>query len=87
MVTGVNQISQQLSTSMNPTVNLQTKLQALAHNIGLGNSEDYTINHRNFQVNLHVDVHIDTVDLKKVLLGNPTLEFAASNHGTTTAGR
>ena len=83
MVTQMNSLSAALSASLAPTINIEAHLETLAHNIGLGNSQDYTINHRNFTINMKVDVHIDTVDLKKVLLGNPNLEFQAANHSTS----
>jgi len=78
----MNSLSASLSASLSPSINIEAHLQTLAHNIGLGNSQDYTINHRNFTINMKVDVHIDTVDLKKVLLGNPNLEFQAQSHAT-----
>jgi hypothetical protein len=82
MVDKMNALSASLQQSINPQVDLRANLEVLAHNIGLGSAQDYTINHRNFEINMRVDVHIDSVDLKKILLGKPNYEFAAQNHTT-----
>jgi phage-related protein len=79
MVQAINSTSAELAR-LNP-VRIQTNLQHLGTNLGLGNNAAYTITNRNFTVTVNVDVHMDAKDLEKVMLENRTTRI---QHTPTT---
>lgn len=80
MIQGVNEIAVQLG-QIRP-VNINTQLKALSRNMGLGRSEEITLQHRNFELNVTFDVKIDAEDLEKVLLSRPGTQFATNGKHT-----
>jgi hypothetical protein len=69
MVETINETSRELAR-ISP-INIQTNLQRLASNLGLGNNAAYTIKNENFTVQVNVDVHIDARELEKTLVERP----------------
>lgn len=80
MIQGVNEIAVQLG-QIRP-VNINTQLRALSRNMGLGRSEEITLQHRNFELNVTFDVKIDAEDLEKVLLSRAGTQFATNGKHT-----
>lgn len=66
MVQAINSTSAELAR-VSP-INIQTNLNRLAANLGLGNNATYTITNRNFTINVNVDVHMDAAELEKTLV-------------------
>jgi phage-related protein len=79
MVEDVNNIGTALN-QIRP-ININTGLRRLANNLGLGNSEEFTINHKNFNVQLTVNVRVDAEDLERILIERPNTRFG---HTTNT---
>jgi hypothetical protein len=69
MVSQVNSIAAELGAI--ETVNINTSLKTLAGRLGLGRNEEVTINNENFNIKVKVDVHIDAVDMERVLIDRP----------------
>lgn len=74
MVSQVNSISREMA-NLTP-ISLDVGLRRIAQNIGIGNDARYEIRHRNFTVNLNVNVKIDAIDLEKVLIERTNSRFA-----------
>lgn len=79
MVEEVNSIATDLGAVQ--TVNINTSLKALAGRLGLGESEELTINNRNFNVDVSVNVHIDAQELERVLLDRPNSRILSRGGG------
>lgn len=75
MVAQVNSIAAELGAI--DTVNINTSLKTLAGRLGLGRNEEVTINHENFNIKVKVDVHVDAVDLERVLIDRPNSRIMA----------
>jgi hypothetical protein len=69
MVETINQTSRELAR-LNP-INIQTNLNRLASNLGLGNNSVYTIRNENFTVQVNNHVYLDVKELEKVLVERP----------------
>jgi hypothetical protein len=69
MIDTVNQTSRELAR-LNP-INIQTNLNRLASNLGLGNNSVYTIRNENFTVQVNNHVYLDVKELEKVLVERP----------------
>lgn len=69
MVAEVNSIAAELG-SIQP-IQINTQLKALAGRLGLGDSEEITIRHRDFNINVALEVHVDAVELERVLVDRP----------------
>jgi hypothetical protein len=73
MITHINEVGAEL-TRIRP-MNINAGLRRLASNLGLGNNEEFTINHRNFNVQIQLNVRIDAEDLERVLIDRPNTRF------------
>ena len=69
MIDTVNQTSRELAR-LNP-IDIQTNLNRLASNLGLGNNSVYTIRNENFTVQVNNHVYLDVKELEKVLVERP----------------
>lgn len=69
MIETVNQTSRELAR-LQP-VNIQTNLNRLAANLGLGNNSVYTIRNENFNVQVNLNVHMDVKEVEKMLIERP----------------
>jgi len=69
MVETINQTSRELA-KLQP-VNIQTNLNRLAANLGLGNNSVYTIRNENFNIQVNVNVHMDAKEVEKILIERP----------------
>lgn len=74
MVSEVNSISREMA-NLTP-VNLDVGLRRLAQNIGVGNDTRYEIRHRNFTINVNLQVKIDAAELEKALIERANSRFA-----------
>lgn len=74
MVSQVNSISREMA-NLTP-VNLDVGLRRLAQNIGVGNDTRYEIRHRNFTINVNLQVKIDAAELEKALIERANSRFA-----------
>lgn len=52
-------------------ININTELRKLVGEFSLGNSEQLTFQHRNFKIEVHMNVHMDAEEVEKVLLERP----------------
>lgn len=66
MVTSVNGISADLNRVQGSDIT--TKLHGLAGNLGLGSTDEFTINNRNFDIKVKIKVQIDAAELERVLV-------------------
>lgn len=74
MVSQVNSISREMA-NLTP-VNLDVGLRRLAQNIGVGNDARYEIKHRNFTINVNLQVKIDAEELERALIERANSRFA-----------
>jgi len=69
MVDTINQTSKTLA-KLSP-INIQTNLQRLASNLGLGSNSSYTIKNENFKVEVNLSVHMGVKEVEKILIERP----------------
>lgn len=74
MINQVNTIADSLGTI--PITNISTQLRRLGARFELGSSDEITLNHRNFKIEIRFDVKIDAEDLAKVLVNTPNSRLA-----------
>lgn len=77
MVKIVNTINDDLSKING--INLKPKLKNLGKVLGYGGTDTYTINNKNFKLDVNVNVHMDTKELAKILI--ETGQFATTKSG------
>lgn len=77
MVADTNAINQNLS-QIRP-INLNANLTRLGD--ALGHQERFTVNHRDFAVNVQLNVKIDAADMEKILIERPGTRFTNNSSG------
>lgn len=79
MVAEVNSIAAELG-SIQP-IQINTQLKALAGRLGMGQSDEITIRHNDFNINVQLEVHIDSVELERTLVDRPDSRILSRPRG------
>ena len=84
IVTRVNQLINDLN-SIEP-ISINTGLRRLAGTMELGSSEEFTINHRNFTIQVNLAVRIDAETIERAIVSNPAGTLVVTRNDVAPPG-
>jgi hypothetical protein len=76
MIHKTNELTTELS-HLEP-ITIATGLKVLAHNLGLGQTNQFEIQNRHFDIKVSFDIHMDVKDVEKILIDRRNSGFVAN---------
>ena len=82
MVVEINKMTHEMETM--ETGHLQTRLHVLANDLGLGARDEFTIQNRNFTLNVNLDIIVDAEHLQLIMSRTPGAQIMVTLPAGTT---